>query len=163
MNTQNTPPPYPEPEPASDAAKAETEAPKKGFLRKAFPFAAVAVVSMIIGGAMGSTNETPSGNAAEKQESEDAVVEPTETKTETVTETVEVEVSNQQCLDALDHADDAIDIYSRALSTAGDGLLAYSEGDYATLDESTAEIEAMTGELTTTLTDYYINSEECRA
>lgn len=166
---KNTPPEPPNGHyrvPPSDQSKRQKNTPKTkgGYAKVALLTGAGIAIGFMFGlGANAPDDDNPSMDVTEVHEAEASTTaqdEPQPTETETVE--VEVEVTPEGCQVALTHADDAIDLYSLALTTAADGLTAYSAGDYATLDQSTAEIEAMTGELTDTLTSYYINSSECR-
>lgn len=146
-----------DPVPASEAIQPDQPEKKPSKLKKAVPWAVAGILGLIIGGAIGSSN-------ADDQPSEDTVSsEVQESGQAPEPEEVEIEVASEDCIVALTHSDNLIEIYSAALTTAGEGIEAYAYDDYEAVEEATSEIEAMSGELTQTLTDYYISSDECRA
>ena len=69
--------------------------------------------------------------------------------------------SQSECVAAIGHADDAIDLYSGAFTDAANALDAYLAYDYDSMDTSTANINAAATELEPVLMDYYATSNKC--
>lgn len=69
--------------------------------------------------------------------------------------------SQAECVAAIGHADQAIDLYSGAFTDAADAIDSYMAYDYSAMDGSTANINAAADELGPILTDYNLAADKC--
>lgn len=69
--------------------------------------------------------------------------------------------SQSECVAAIGHADEAIEIYSQGFSDAADAIDAYMVNDYSAMDASTRNINTAADNLEPVLMDYYTTSGEC--
>lgn len=69
--------------------------------------------------------------------------------------------SQTDCVAAIGHADEAIEIYSQGFIDAADAIDAYMVNDYGAMDRSTRNINTAADDLGPVLTDYYTTSDEC--
>ena len=66
-----------------------------------------------------------------------------------------------ECVAAIGHADEAIEIYSQGFADAADAIDAYMFNDYGAMDRSTRNISTAADNLEPVLTDYYTTSDAC--
>ena len=66
-----------------------------------------------------------------------------------------------ECVAAIGHADEAIEIYSQGFIDAADAIDAYMVNDYGAMDRSTRNINTAANNLGPVLTDYYTASDAC--
>ena len=69
--------------------------------------------------------------------------------------------SQADCVAAIGHADEAIEIYSQGFADAADAIDAYLTNDYSAMDRSTRNINTAADNLEPVLTDYYTTSDAC--
>ena len=69
--------------------------------------------------------------------------------------------SQTDCVAAIGHADEAIEIYSQGFIDAADAIDAYMVNDYSAMDRSTRNINTAADNLAPVLMDYYTASGEC--
>ena len=68
---------------------------------------------------------------------------------------------NGACVVALDHADEAMDLYRGAFGDASEAINAYLANDYAGMDRSTANINQASNDVDAVLIDYNLAHTEC--
>ena len=69
--------------------------------------------------------------------------------------------SQSECVAAIGHADDAIDLYSGAFGDAANALDAYLSNDYRSMDTYTSNINTAADDVQSVLIDYELASAEC--
>ena len=69
--------------------------------------------------------------------------------------------SQSECVAAIGHADDAIDLYSGAFGDAANALDAYLSNDYRSMDTYTSNINTAADDVQRVLIDYELASAEC--
>lgn len=69
--------------------------------------------------------------------------------------------SQSECVAAIGHADEAIDLYSGAFGDAANAVDSYLINDYAGVDASTRNMNTAADNLEPVLMDYYTASGEC--
>ena len=69
--------------------------------------------------------------------------------------------SQTDCVAAIGHADEAIEIYSQGFADAADAIDAYLVNDYSGMDRSTRNINTAADNLEPVLMDYYATSDVC--
>ena len=69
--------------------------------------------------------------------------------------------SQSDCVAAIGHADDAMDLYRGAFSDASDAINAYLSNDYRSMDTYTSNINTAAADVQSVLIDYDLASAEC--
>ena len=69
--------------------------------------------------------------------------------------------SQTDCVAAIGHADEAIEIYSQGFADAADAIDAYLLNDYGAMDRSTRNINTAADNLEPVLMNYYTTSDVC--
>ena len=69
--------------------------------------------------------------------------------------------SQSDCVAAIGHADDAMDLYRGAFGDASDAINAYLSNDYRSMDTYTSTINTAADDVQSVLIDYELASAEC--
>ena len=69
--------------------------------------------------------------------------------------------SQSECVAAIGHADDAMDLYRGAFVDASDAINAYLSNDYRSMDTYTSNINTAADDVQSVLIDYELASAEC--
>ena len=69
--------------------------------------------------------------------------------------------SQSECVAAIGHADDAMDLYRGAFGDASDAIGAYLSNDYRSMDTYTSNINTAADDVQSVLIDYELASAEC--
>lgn len=118
----------------------ETPAPQRKSPRGKILVASVAVMSALLGGAVGAASAAPSAEAA-------AAAKPVPTVTETQTKTVTTEVTPTACRTALDAANSIIEVSAGVTEVFGNTIEAIRQGSTSGIYAQNAKLEALTKKL----------------